>query len=76
MKFVKWTVRLVILAAIVIAVQTAAVTARSSSGSPEDDVKSWATLFTQRSASAAGAAADLAVQLKDTAVNTIASRAE
>ncbi len=75
MKLVKWAIRIVVIAAIVIAVQTAAVTARSSSGSTEEDVRSWATLFTQKSAAAAGTAVNLAVEIKDAAVNVVSSHA-
>lgn len=75
MKIVKWAIRLVLLAAIVIAVQTAAVTARNSTGSTEDDVKSWATLFTQKSATAAEHAVNLAVDVKDAAVSAVANHA-
>ena len=75
MRLVKWAIRLVLIAAVVIAVQTAAMTARSSSGSTEDDVRNWAALFTQKSAAAAGTAANLAVEVKDAAINAVSSHA-
>lgn len=75
MKLVKWAIRLVLIAAVVIAVQTAAVTARSSTGSTEGDVRNWATLFTQKSTAAAKTAANLAIDVKDAAVNAVSSHA-
>lgn len=74
MKLVKWMVRIVVIVVAVIAIQSAVVTANRGPSSTEDAVAGWASVFADKTVSAAETAADTAVQLKNAATNAVSDR--